>query len=321
MVELMLTLVLQRLLWSLLVFALVAVVIFVLLELLPGDAATAYLGRTATPARTAQLRERLGLDRPAVVRFAAWTSGVLRGDFGTSLARRAPVATFLWVRLRNSLLLGLLATLISVPLSLLLGVLAGLTRDRWPDLLLSLLALFSISLPEFVIDTLLIFSFSLHFTLLPAVTLVDAAAPLAELLPYTVLPTATLTLMLSGYLLSLMRTSIIDALRSEHVQMARLKGLPPLRVLLWHALPGALAPVVTASAMIIAWIIGNLVVVEAVFNYPGIGTLALNAIQDRDLPMVQAIVLVLAGCHLLINLLADLLTLALNPQLRTLRMR
>lgn len=315
----MLHIVAQRLLWSLLVLALVGVVIFVMVELLPGDAATAYLGRNATPERVARVREELGLNRPAPERFGAWAGAMLRGDLGTSLGRRAPIADLLWVRLRNSLLLGLLATLISVPLALLLGVVAGLTRDRWPDTLLSGAALFSMSLPEFVIGALLIFVFSLRLGLLPAVTLVDAEAPLAALLPYTVLPTATLTLMMSGYLLSIMRTSIIDALRSEHVQMAQLKGLPLLRVVLWHALPGALAPAITASALIIAWMIGNLVVIEAVFNYPGIGTLALSAIQDRDLPLVQAITLVLAGCYLLINLLADLLTLALNPRLRTLR--
>ncbi len=173
------------------------------------------------------------------------------------------------------------------------------------------------SIPEFVIGTLLILLFSLHLNLLPAVTIVDDATPIPKLLPFTVLPIATLTLVVSGYLLRIMRTSIIDAMRSDHVQMVHLKGVPRLRVVLWHALSGALLPAITASALVIAYTIGNLVVIEAVFNYPGIGTLAVNAIQDRDLPIVQAIALVLAGCYLIINLLADLLTLALNPRLRT----
>ncbi len=315
----MVTLVVQRMLISLLVFALVALIVFVLVELLPGDAATAYLGRNASPERLERVRAELGLDRPAPERFVTWAGGVLRGDLGTSLARREPISDVLWVRLRNSLLIGGTAALISIPLALLLGVVAGLTRHRWPDAVLSTVPLFSMSIPEFVIGTLLILVFSLQFGLLPAVTIVDDAAPIAELLPSMVLPIATLTLVVSGYLLQIMRNSIIDALRSNHVQMARLKGVPQLRVVLWHALPGALLPAITASALVLAYTIGNLVVIEAVFNYPGIGTLALNAIEDRDLPLVQAIVLVLAGCYLLINLLADLLTLLFNPRLRTLR--
>ncbi|NJP04575.1 MAG: ABC transporter permease [Chloroflexaceae bacterium] len=315
----MLYMIVRRFLWSLIVFTLVSVVVFTLVELLPGDAATAYLGRNATPERLALVRSELGLDRPAPERFVAWVGGILHGDLGTSLSQRQPVGDLVWGRLRNSLLIGLIAAVISIPLSLLLGVIAGLNRDRWPDSILSIISLISMSLPEFVIGTLLIFVFSLQFGLLPAVTIIDDTAPLNELLPYTILPVITLTLIICGYLLRIMRTSIIDALRSEHVQMAELKGLPALRVVLWHALPGALLPAVTASALVLAYMIGNLVVIEAVFNYPGLGTLALNAIQDRDLPLVQAIVLVLAGCYLLINLLADIITFMLNPRLRTLR--
>lgn len=315
----MLTLVAQRLMWALLVFALVSVVVFVMVELLPGDAATAYLGRNATPERLERVRADLGLNRPATERFFIWVGGIIRGDMGMSLARQKPVSDLLWVRLRNSVLVGLSAAVVSIPLALLLGIVSGLARDRWPDTVLSITTLFSMSLPEFVIGMLLIMIFSLQLKLLPAVTIVDDAAPLVELLPYTVLPVATLTLMMSGYLLRIIRNSIIDAMRSDHVQMAHLKGIPALRVVLWHALPGALLPAITTSALVIAWMIGNLVVIEAVFNYPGIGTLALSAIQDRDLPLAQAIVLVLAGCYLFINLLADILTLILNPRLGALR--
>lgn len=313
----MVTLIVQRLLLSSLVFVLVAVIVFVLVELLPGDAATAYLGRNATPERLERVRAEWGLDRPAPERFVTWAGGILQGDMGISLARRKPISSVLWVRLRNSLLIGLIAAIISIPLSLLLGVVAGLTRDRWPDIALSFASLFSMSIPEFVIGTLLILVFSLNLQLLPAVTIVDDAVPIVELMPSAVLPVVTLTLIVSGYLLRIMRTSIIDAMRSDHVQMAHLKGVPKLRVVLWHALPGALLPAITASALVIGYTIGNLVVIEAVFNYPGIGTLAVNAIQDRDLPLVQAIALVLAGCFLLINLLADVVTLVLNPRLRT----
>jgi peptide/nickel transport system permease protein len=315
----MLHLLVQRLFSSLLVFSVVGLLVFTMVELLPGDAASAYLGRNATPERLLLLRAEMGLNRSAPERFVAWAGAVLRGDLGTSLTRGTAIDELLWPRLRNSLLLGLLAMLISVPLALGLGILAGLYRNRWPDNLLATTALFSMSLPEFVVGTLLIFVFSLQLGWLPAVTLIDDNATLNELWPYTILPLATLTFMMSGYLLSIMRNSIIDALKRDHVQMARLKGLSAWRVLFRHALPSAMAPAITASALIVAWMIGNLVVIEAVFNYPGIGTLALTAIQDRDLPVVQSVALVLAGCYLLINLLADLLVLAWNPQLRTLR--
>jgi peptide/nickel transport system permease protein len=309
----------ERLLWSLLSFVLVAVVVFVLVELLPGDAATAYLGRNATPERVAALRAEMGLDAPAPERFVIWASDVVQGDLGKSLSQREPINDVLWVRLRNSLLVGLSAAAIAIPLAIGLGILVGLLHDRWPDTLLAFGSLLAMSIPDFVIGVLLIFVFSIHLNLFPAVTVVDADAPISALLPFMALPIMTLVVLLLGYLLRIMRTSMIDVLRSDYVTMAHLKGLPALRVVLWHALPSALPTTITASTLIIAWLIGNLVVIEAVFNYPGIGTLALRAIQQRDLPLVQAIVLVLAGVYILLNVLADILTLCLNPRLRTLR--
>ncbi len=292
-----------------------------MVELLPGDAATAYLGRNATPERLAHVRNELGLDRPAVERYLSWMAGILNGDFGSSLSRREPIADLIWIRLRNSLFVGLTAAVILVPLVLFLGVVAGLTSERWPDVVLSVASLVSMSMPDFVVGTLLIYIFSLKLSILPAITVVDANAPIVDLLPYIVLPVTAIILTASGYLLRIMRTSIIDALRTNHVQMAHLKGVPALRVVIWHALPGALFPFINASALSVAWMICGLVVIETVFNYPGIGTLTLNAIQTRDLPLVQAIVLVLAGCYLLTNLLADLLMLLLNPKLRTFNKR
>ena len=308
--------ILHRCILSLIVLGLVAVVVFVLVEALPGDAATAFLGQQATPEGLAQVRLRLGLDRPAYERFFEWAGGILRGDLGVSLMRDEPINDFLWTRLRNSLLLGLSAALVGFPLAIGLGVIAGLARDRWPDLTLSTGSLIGMSMPDFVIATLLIYVFSVQLRWFPAVTLVNPDAPVLEMLPNIVLPIVTLTILLTAYILRIMRTGIIEVMRSDYIRVARMKGLHHVVILLRHALPNALLPTLTVSALTVAWLIGNLVVIEAVFNYPGMGTLMLSAIQNRDLPLVQSIAIVMAVIYLTVNLIADLLTLGLNPRLR-----
>ena len=308
---------LQRLLLALFVLALVSLIVFVMVELLPGDAATAYLGREATPEGLERLRVTLGLDRPAPQRFLTWAGGLLRGDLGVSLARGEPINMFLWMRLRNSLVLGLTAALVGFPLAIGLGIIAGLTRDRLPDLLISTLSLIGMSLPEFVTATLLIYLFSIQLRLFPAVTLVNSDAPLRELLPNIVLPVLTLIILLTAYILRVVRTSIIEVMRSDYIRVARMKGLTRFWVVVRHALPNALLPTLTIAALTIAWLIGGLFVIESVFNYPGIGTLLLGAIHDRDLPLVQSIAMVMAVIYVIANLGADLLTLVLNPRLRS----
>ncbi len=307
----------QRLSLALIVLALVSLIVFVMVELLPGDAATAYLGREATPEGLERVRVTLGLDRPAPERFLTWAGGLLRGDLGISLARQEPINSFMWLRLRNSLLLGLSAALVGFPLAIGLGIIAGLTRDRLPDLLLSTVSLIGMSLPEFVTATLLIYLFSIKWQFFPAVTLVNPDAPLLEMLPNIVLPILTLVILLTAYILRVVRTSIIEAMRSDYIRTARSKGLASLWVVLRHALPNALLPTLTIAALTVAWLIGGLFVVETVFNYPGIGTLLLTAIHDRDLPLVQSIAIVMAVIYVIANLGADLLTLVLNPRLRS----
>lgn len=308
---------LQRLLLALFVLVLVSLIVFVMVELLPGDAATAYLGREATPEGLERLRVTLGLDRPAPERFLTWTGGLVRGDLGVSLARGEPINSFLWMRLRNSLVLGLTAALVGFPLAIGLGIIAGLTRDRLPDLLISTLSLIGMSLPEFVTATLLIYLFSIQWRLFPAVVLVNPDAPLTDLLPNIVLPILTLLIVLTAYILRVVRTSIIEVMRSDYIRVARMKGLTRFWIVLRHALPNALLPTLTIAALTIAWLIGGLFVIEAVFNYPGVGTLLLTAIHDRDLPLVQSIAMVMAVIYVLANLGADLLTLVLNPRLRS----
>ena len=315
----MLKLIVRRLFYSLITLLIIAVVVFVAVELLPGDTATAFLGRESTPQRLANLRAELGLDRPAAERFARWFGGALRGDFGMSLGREQPVVDVIGVRLRNSLLLGLSAALIGIPLALGLGVIAGLTRDRAPDLWISTAALIAMTLPEFVTATFLILIFSITLQLFPAVTVVPANAPISELLPNLVLPIVTLTLIMVAHILRMVRTSVIDVMTSDYVQMATLSGVPYRQVVLRHALPNALLPAISITALTIAWLLGGLVIIEVVFNYPGLGTLLLDAIHTRDIPLVQGIALATAGVYVVVNLAADVLTLMLNPRLRTMR--
>ncbi len=316
----MLQLIFRRLLLSLVTLWIVSVVVFAATELLPGDVATAILGRETNPATLAQLRTELGLDRPALVRYGEWISGAVRGDFGNSLARRnQPVSQLIGERLRNTLVMSLFAALVGLPLALLLGIISGLTRDRWPDLLISTLSLVGMSLPEFVIGALLILTFGVLWAIFPAITLINPDAPLRELLPNLVMPVTTLVIVMVAYIQRMVRTSLIDALASDYVQMATLKGLPRYRVVWAHALPNALLPAINATALTVAWLVGGVVVVESVFNYPGVGRLLVGAVGDRDLPLVQALGLMGAALYIFINLVADLLTLALNPRLRTLQ--
>jgi peptide/nickel transport system permease protein len=315
----MLRLISQRLLSSILTILIISLVIFMGVEALPGDYATAYFGRDWTEENLRAMRAELGLDRPAPERYVEWLWDALRGDFGTSLARKAPVSELIGIRLRNSLLLGLTSGLIGLPLALMLGVVAGLNRDRRSDLWISTFSIVFMTLPEFVTATFLVLLFAIIWPIFPAVTIVAASASIKSLLPNIVLPIITLTFVMVAHNLRMVRTNVIDVMTSDYVQMATLKGLPRLRVVLRHALPNALMPTINLMALYIAWLIGGVVIIEEVFNYPGIGKLMVEAVHNRDVPLIQGIALVISGVYVVLNLGADLLVVLLNPRLRTLR--
>jgi peptide/nickel transport system permease protein len=316
----MLKLIARRLGLSLVTLWIVSVIVFAATELLPGDVATALLGREATPETLAKLRSELGLDRPAHQRYFEWLGGALRGDLGTSLAKRGtPVLQLIMERMRNTLLLSGVAALIGLPLALALGIIAGLMRDRPADMAISVVALIGMSLPEFVIGSLLILTFGVLWAVLPAVTIVQPDASIGELAPNLILPAVTLIIVMVAYIIRMVRTSLINVMTSDYVQMATLKGLPRRRIVLAHALPNALLPTISAVALTVAWLIGGVVIVETIFNYPGVGRLMVSAVQDRDLPLVQALGLLGAAFYITIHLCADLLSLALNPRLRSMQ--
>lgn len=315
----MFKLILQRL--GLAVFTLftVCVLVFGVTEALPGDVCTAYLGRDAQGTRLENCRQARNLDQPALQRFADWGKGVLQGDLGTSLKRDKPINDLVSTRMRNTAVLGLGAALIGIPLAIFLGVLAALRRDRTPDMVISGSSIFAMTIPEFVTATVLIYVFAIQLQWFPAVTTVRHNAPLEQLIPNIILPMITLALVMMAHILRMIRSAMIDVMAGDFVQMARLKGVPYWRIVFLHALPSAMLPAINIIALTIAWLLGGVVIIEQVFNYPGIGTLMIRAIYDRDLPLVQAIALILAAVYVACNLLADLSSLALNPRLRSAR--
>ncbi|MFE0760447.1 ABC transporter permease [Streptomyces smyrnaeus] len=313
----MLSFIARRTISALGTLLLASVLVFLAVQALPGDVATKILGKDATPDAVAGLREQMGLDRPAWERYLDWVESALHGNFGTSLVSGKPVAAEAVAHLGNSALIALVTVLFAVTGALVLGVLAGLYRDRWADHLISTVSLVGMSIPEFVVATVLVLCFSIALPWFPAVVLYGPDASVGQLLPAVWLPALALATVMAAYIVRMARTSVIDVMASEYVTTARLKGLSTWRVVTRHALPGALLPTLHVIALNVAWLVGGVAVVENVFNYPGIGKLLLTSVQNRDLPVIQAVALISAVVYVVCNLAADLGSMALNPKLRT----
>jgi len=314
----MLRMFLRRTLLGMATVAIVSVIIFAGIEILPGDACTAFLEREAKGQVLENCREDLGLNRPALTRYLEWAGNAVRGDLGVSANGQESIASLVGDRLRNSLLLAACALSIGVPLAIILGVFAGLWRDRPTDLIISTSAIFAMMIPEFVSATVLILVFSAWLGWLPGIVLTAAEAPIAEFFPEILLPVIVLSMVMTAHILRMVRSSVIEVMNSDYIQMATLKGVGYWRIVFRHALPNALLPAINVVALTIAWLLGGVVVVEVVFNFPGMGRMMIDAISDRDLPVVQALALIIASAYVLVNLSADLLTMSANPRLRTL---
>ena len=300
-------------LW-LLTLLIISIIIFSATEMLPGDLAKAMLGQSATEETLAAFRRELGLDLPAHTRYLNWLSGAVQGDFGTSLANRRPISDLISARLGNTLFLALYAAAIAVPLSLMLGILAALFRNSIFDRSANAMALTSISFPEFFVAYILIFVLA-QSGLFPSLTRIDDSTAFGEKLYRAFLPALTLTLVVTAHMMRMTRAAIINLLASPYIEMARLKGMKPMRVIIKHALPNALAPIITVVALNLAYLITGVVVVEVVFVYPGLGQLMVDSVSKRDIPVVQAVALIFAAAYVLLNLLADVLSTLSNPRL------
>ncbi len=306
----------RRLLLVALVMLVVSVLIFGIVQLLPGDVAVMILGTSATPEDLAALRLRLGLDRPAVLRYVDWITGALRGEWGTSLLYQVPVRPLVLERLRQSALLAVLALGVAVPLSIGLGVLSALRRNGLLDQAVGLVTLVSVSLPEFISGTVLILLLAFRFPIFPPSSLIDPRASLGAIAPSLVLPTLTLVLALLAHMTRMTRASMIEVLDTPFVRAARLRGLRPRRVILRHALRNALLPTVGIVAINVGFLLGGIVVVETVFAYPGLGRLMVDAVNHRDVPVIQMAALVIALSYALANLAADVVYAYLDPRIR-----
>lgn len=306
--------ILKRLGLGLVTLFLITLLIFGAVELLPGDVAQSILGQSATPETLAALRRELGLDLPGWQRYLNWIGGLLQGDFGISLANKRPIAELIAGRLWNTLFLALYAAAIAVPLSIVLGILAALYRNSWFDRSVNVLTLSSISFPEFFVAYILIFVLA-QGGWFPSIASLGADAGLAERLHRTFLPALTLTLVVTAHMMRMTRAAIINLLASPYIEMARLKGISPARVIVRHALPNALAPIINVIALNLAYLITGVVVVEVVFVYPGLGQLMVDSVAKRDLPIVQAAALIFACAYVLLNLTADVLSTLSNPRL------
>lgn len=311
----LLKLVLQRLALGVLSLFAVSVIIFLAVGLLPGDIAQAMLGQSATPETIAAFRAQLGLDLPPLTRFAHWLLRLLQGDLGASLANQRPIAELIGARLGNTLSLAALAALVSVPSALGLGMLAALYRNSWFDRLLNTTALSAVSFPEFFVAYLLILVFSVKLGWFPSLSNLAPDATFGTLLERSVLPVATLSLVVIAQMMRMTRASLINLLASPYVEMARLKGISQSRIIWKHALPNALAPIVNVVALNLAYLVVGVVVVEVVFVYPGLGQLLVDSVSKRDIPVVQACSLIFAATYILLNTGADVLSIASNPRL------
>ncbi|WP_273820841.1 MULTISPECIES: ABC transporter permease [Pseudomonas] len=307
-----------RLGYGLLTAWVISLVVFIATQALPSDPARVILGPDAPLQSVLTLRQQLGLDQPIILQYLRWLGRALSGDLGISLDSNAAVAGILFSRFGNSLALVAGVFLLAVPAALALGVALALRRDRRLDRWSLSLLIFLKATPGFLLAIALVLLFSMpHMDLLPAVSILDPERPLLRQLQFLVLPVVALSLSTLPYLTRLVRSSMIEALESDYVIAARLRGIPQWRIVWRHTLPNALVPAIQGVALTLRILLGGALLAEVVFSYPGIGTLLNAAIQMRDLPMIQACVLVITLSVVLINLLADLLTVLSTPRLRT----
>lgn len=307
----------RRLAVGVLILWLVSVVVFAATEVLPGNAAYAVLGHSATPDRVKALEAQLHLDRPAVVQYWLWITGLVQGRLGTSLVNGKAVSSLVGPRIANSAVLVLLAGALGTAVAVALGVLAAARRDGWLDNILSVVALAVTALPEFVVAIALVMLLaSLVLHVLPAVSIIPPGVSAWADPSLLVLPVATLVIVIVPYIFRMVRAAMIEALESDYVEMAKLKGAPRWRVLLIHALPNSIAPTIQVIGLNLLYLAGGIVVVEYVFAFPGVGAGLVDAVSSRDIPTIQFIVLFLAAFYVFMNIMTDVVALMATPRAR-----
>ncbi len=309
-------LVIKRVAMGFLTMFVISVLIFVGVEALPGDLATAILGQGATPETVAQFRKELKLDEPPVKRYFLWLGAFMRGDLGNSLANKRPVAELIVWRFKNTMFLAASAAVIAVPVAIILGILAALYRNTLFDRFISMATLSTISFPEFFVAYILIALLSVQVIIFPSISNINDSMSFGQKIFAIILPCLTLTMVVVAHMMRQTRAAIINILASPFIEMARLKGIKRLRVIVLHAFPNALSPVINVVALNLAYLVVGVVIVEVVFVYPGLGQLLVDSVTKRDIPVVQASGLIFASVYITLNLLADVMSILTNPRMR-----
>jgi peptide/nickel transport system permease protein len=312
----MLRLIVTRVAVSLLTLWIVSVLVFGATELLPGDVAQAVLGQAATQDAVAGLRAALHLDQPGWLRYLIWLGGLLRGDPGRSLVNQLPVTQLIGSRLPNSLLLAALTAAFSVPLALTLGITAAVKRGSLYDRVANLVTVCVVSVPEFLVATLAVLVFAVKLHWLPALSSVRDIHSVEQLFRSFAMPVVSLSFVVMAQMARMSRAALIGTLDSSYVEMAMLKGARPARIVLRHALPNALGPIVNAVALSLSFLLGGVIIIETIFNYPGLAKLMVDAVSTRDMPVVQACAMIFCAGYLLLTTLADIVAIVSNPRLR-----
>ena len=308
--------VVKRLGLGVLTMIVISLLIFLGIEALPGDVATAILGQEATPETVAAFRKELKLNLPPHVRYFAWLGDFLRGDMGTSLANKRPISELIFWRFQNTIFLAASAAVVAVPIAVILGILAALYRNSLFDRTISMVTLSTISFPEFFVAYILIALLSVQIVIFPSISNINDQMSFWQKIHSIILPCLTLTLVVVAHMMRQTRAAIINILASPFIEMARLKGIKRMRVIVMHAFPNALSPVINVIALNLAYLVVGVVIVEVVFVYPGLGQLLVDSVSKRDIPVVQASGLIFAAVYVSLNLLADIMSIITNPRLR-----
>jgi peptide/nickel transport system permease protein len=309
-------LVLNRLFIAIISLLIVSFAVFFATSMLPGDTASILLGQAATPEAVAGLRKAMHLDEPAILRFMGWLLGLMRGDLGISYANNMPVAQLIGGRLVATLELAAITTLVSVPLALLLGITSAMLRGSYYDRLVTVISIGVISVPEFMVATLAVLLFAVYLRWLPALSSTSEAHTLFDLMKIYAMPVITLTFVISAQMIRMTRAALIETLKTPYVEMALLKGASRSRMVFRHALPNALGPIVNAIALSLSYLVGGVIIVETIFNYPGIAKLMVDAVATRDLPLIQSCAMIFCLGYLLLITAADIIAILSNPRLR-----
>ena len=309
-------LIVSRLGLAVLTLLIVSAIVFAMTGLLPGDAAQQALGQAATPEAVAALRHQFGLDQPALQRYLQWLFHIVRGDFGMSLSNSLPVSELIVTRLPNSLMLAGLTTVVAVPIALAIGIASAMYRGSLLDRALNLLTLSTVAVPEFLVATIAVLIFAVNLHWLPALSYLSSVSSFGDLLRIYAMPVMTLCCVLIAQMARMTRAAVLDQLNSSYVEMASLKGASQVRIVLRHVLPNAIGPIANAVALSLSYLFGGVVIVESIFNYPGLASLMVDAVTNRDMPLVQGCVMVFCAAYLALVLMADLCQIISNPRLR-----